>query len=175
MSQTNKQHIDNPEAEMDIRKAQWGSPLLRGVTAFAVGGGLIQTGLALLGVQLDHFAGMSTFSINWVIAMLPLPVLTGVVVGMIYGYGGKYLAHFPPLAVLMIDYLQSAHTPLAAGDHVLPWGIWAMFVILQMEFCAAGGFIGEIIVRRRTGWYHRYGSSGDAEQLPDNDSRHSSS
>jgi len=154
---------------MDVRKAQWGSPLLRGATAFAVGGGLLQTGYDLLGVHLEYFAGINSFSLNWIVAMFPLPVLTGVVIGMIYGYGGKYLAHFPPLAVLLISYAQSLHNPVPAGEHILPWGIWAMFIILQMEFCAVGGFIGELIMRRRTGWFHRYGESGDAEALPEDD------
>ncbi|TLS66457.1 hypothetical protein FE236_01970 [Mariprofundus erugo] len=162
-----KVDVNNPEAAMDVMRPQWGSPLLRGVTGFAIGGAMMQTGLDLLDVHLDWFSGIATFNASWILAMTLLPVTTGIVIGMVYGYGGKYLAHFPPAAVLLISYYQSLHTQLPEGTHLLPIGLWVVFIILQMEFCAVGGFLGEIFVRRRTGWFHRYGPAPDAVPLPD--------
>jgi len=162
--------IINHEAAMDVVHVQWGPVWLRGITAFAVGSIIMQAGFLGLNVHLDWFSGISTFSASWILSMTLLPVAAGIVIGMIYGYGGKYLAHFPPLAVLLVGYYQSVHMSLPEGVELLPWGLWVMFMILQMEFCAVGGFIGEILVRRRTGWLHRYGPAPDAIPLPDDNS-----
>ncbi len=160
---------ENPDAVIDAVLPQWGPVWLRALAAFAVGGAILQSGLAMLDVHLEWFFGLDTFNGSWILAMTILPVTAGVLIGVIYGYGGKYLAHFPPLTVLLISYYQSVHTPLPAGVELLPWGLWVMFMILQMEFCAVGGFIGEILIRRKTGWRHRYGISPDAVPLPDDD------
>jgi len=169
MEQQHTAHsVNDPEAAMDIVHVQWGPAWLRAAMAFAVGGALMQTGFQVLGVHLEWFAGISTFSGAWVIAMTALPVGSGVVIGMIYGYGGKYLAHLPPLAVLVISYYQSMQIPEPAGMHLLPMGMMTIFIILQMEFCAVGGFVGELIMRRRTGWTSKYAKKSDSERLPDN-------
>ena len=123
---------DTPDAAMDISKKKWGSDWLRGVTAFAVGGGVMQTGFDLLGVQLEWFSGIDSFNAAWIVAMTLLPFATGVLIGVIYGYGGKYLAHFPPLVVLVISYYQSMHQVAQDGSHLLPMGLMAVFIILQM-------------------------------------------
>jgi len=146
---------------------QWGPTWLRGMTAFAVGCALMQTGYAVLGVQLEWFAGIATFSGGWVLALTILPIGTGVLIGMIYGFGGKYLAHFPPATVLIISYYQSMHVPAPEGVYLLPMGMMTVYIILQMEFCAVGGFIGEILIRKRFGWGPKYGNFADGERLPD--------
>jgi len=131
----------------------WGPKWLRGLMAFMVGCLIIETGLQLLEVRIEWFSGLATFSLAWVVAMLVLPITAGVVVGFIYGFGGKYLAHFPPVLVLCWAYYESVmHYPLPEGIHLLPWPLWAFYLILQMEFCALGGVIGEIIHHSRTGW-----------------------
>jgi len=168
MSNSKLIQADNKAEEaMDVVHVQWAPVWVRGLVAFIIGSLLMQGGFQLLGVRLELFFGLDTFSFNWVVAMTVLPVAAGVVIGMIYGFGGKYLAHFPPLTVLLIGYYQSTHGQLADGVELLPWGLWVMFMILQMEFCAVGGFIGELIVRRKTGWLHRYGDAPDAVPLPD--------
>lgn len=159
--------LDTADAAMDVPQQKWGSDLLRGVTAFAVGGGVMQTGFELLGVHLEWFAGIDTFNAAWILAMTLLPFGTGILIGLIYGYGGKYLAHFPPLVVLVIGYYQSMHATAPEGVHLLPMGLMAVFVILQMEFCAVGGFFGELFMRRRTSWTSKYAKSVDGERLPD--------
>lgn len=159
--------IVDPEAAMDIAHRQWGPGWLRGAMAFAVGGALMQTGFQFLGVHLEWFAGLSSYNGAWIVAMTLLPFGTGILIGVIYGYGGKYLAHFPPAAVLILNYYQSMHMAEPAGMHLLPMGLMTVFIILQMEFCAVGGFIGELFMRRRTGWTSKYAKKSDSERLPD--------
>jgi len=148
---------------------QWGPTWLRGISAFAVGGAVFQTGFQLLGVHLEWFAGIGTFSGSWILAMTLLPFATGILIGMIYGYGGKYLAHFPPLTVLVISYYLSMHMVAPAGMQLLPMGMYTVYVILQMEFCAVGGFIGELFIRKRFGWGPKYVNFSDSEALPEDD------
>jgi hypothetical protein len=165
--QVTNQSAHNPDAAMDIVHQKWAPAWLRGAMAFAVGGAILQTGFDLLDVHLEWFSGISSFNGAWVFAMTVLPVGTGVLIGMIYGYGGKYLAHFPPAAVLIISYYQSMQMPAPDGMHLLPMGLMTVFVILQMEFCAVGGFLGELLIRRRSGWTSKYAKSSDSERLPD--------
>jgi len=159
--------VTGPDDVMDELLPQWGPVWLRGITAFVVGTVLLQAGFNLLGVRLEFFAGLQTFSLSWIISMSLLPVLTGMVIGMIYGFGGKYLAHFPPALVLIFSYYQSMHQPVPEGAHLLPMGMMTMFVILNVEFCAVGGFLGEIIIRRKFGWGAKYVNYNDAERLPE--------
>jgi hypothetical protein len=86
---------------------------------------------------------------------------------MIYGFGGKYLAHFPPALFMLYSYQSTTFVP--EGSHLLPWGLWIVFVILQMEFCAVGGFIGEIFIRRRYSWDNPSFRRADSEALPEDD------
>ncbi|MFQ5345983.1 MAG: hypothetical protein ACE5DZ_08510 [Mariprofundus sp.] len=166
-----QQHTANsahdPEAAMDIVHQKWAPAWLRGAMAFAVGGAVMQTGFQVLDVHLEWFSGIASFNVAWVLAMTVLPVGTGILIGVIYGYGGKYLAHFPPAAVLIISYYQSMQMSEPAGMHLLPIGLMTVFIILQMEFCAVGGFLGELLMRRRSGWTSQYAKSSDSERLPD--------
>ncbi len=167
MQQQHTSHSEHdPNAAMDIIQPQWAPAWQRGILAFAVGGVMMQTGFDVLGVHLEWFSGISSFNGAWILAMTVLPVGAGIAIGMIYGYGGKYLAHLPPLAVLVISYYQSMQMPESAGMHLLPMGLMTVFIILQMEFCAVGGFIGELFVRR-TGWTSKYAKQTDSERLPD--------
>ncbi|MDX8409708.1 MAG: hypothetical protein R8J84_06670 [Mariprofundales bacterium] len=131
---------------------QWGPKWMRFAVAFPVGCLIMQTGLDLLNVRIEWFFGIETFSLAWVFCMSLLPFIAGIAVGMIYGFGGKYLAHFPPALVLGYAYYESMTHVVPSGVHVLPWPLWGFFLILLMEFCAFGGVIGELFIRRRIGW-----------------------
>jgi len=131
---------------------QWGPKWMRFAVAFPAGCIVLQLGLSLLGVRLELFFGMQTFSLAWVFCMSLLPMIAGLAVGAIYGYGGKYLAHFPPILVMGFGYYQSMHHQLPQGAFLIPWQLWAFFVILHMEFCAFGGVFGELYIRRYIGW-----------------------
>jgi hypothetical protein len=151
-------------------KVSWGPKWMRGFAAFACGFLLIDSGLQLLGVRIEWYQGLQGFGIAWLTAMTILPFASGIVIGMIYGFGGKYLAHFPPLAVLVMAYYESVYHPLPEGVKLLPWPLWGFFVILMMEFCAFGGVIGELFIRRKMGWDSSIQFKGDSAPLPEDDS-----
>ncbi|HCS13813.1 MAG: hypothetical protein COS82_08920 [Zetaproteobacteria bacterium CG06_land_8_20_14_3_00_59_53] len=147
----------------------WAPYWMRGSIAFVVGGVLYEGSMRLLGVHLEFFTGLSGFNFSWILGMSLVPVAVGVVIGLIYGFGGKYLAHFPPALVMLWHFQHVDFAELPAGAHLLPWGMWIMFVILQMEFCAIGGFIGEILIRKRHAWDNGTVHLADSEALPEDD------
>jgi len=148
---------------------EWGPYWVRGITAFAVGIMVYKGCFLLLDVQLQYFSGIASFNMAWVLAMSVLPVGVGIVIGLIYGFGAKYLAHFPPAAVMLWDYQHISYADMPDGAHLLPWGMLIMFVILQMEFCAVGGFIGELLMRKRYAWDSGVVHTADSEPLPDDE------
>lgn len=164
--------LDHKNASSKLEKPRltadsWAPYWLRGLLALAFGMAAYRGGLSLLGVHLEWYQGMEGFGLEWVLAMSVLPVFTGIVVGIIYGFGGKYLAHFPPALILAWSYMHPQALP--EGVHLLPWAIWIMFVILQMEFCAVGGFIGELLTRRFFSWDNPNFKRADSVPLPDQD------
>ncbi|MDX8402261.1 MAG: hypothetical protein R8K47_06475 [Mariprofundaceae bacterium] len=152
---------------IESRRASWGPKWMRGLAAFGIGFLMMDTGLSMLGVRLEWYLGLETFNLRWILAMSLLPFVTGIVIGAVYGYGGKYLAHFPPLVVLALAYYESATHPLPAGAHLIPMYFFAMFVILEMEFCAVGGVVGELLIRRIRGWDTGPAHRADSARLPD--------
>ncbi|RMH50383.1 MAG: hypothetical protein D6682_06940 [Zetaproteobacteria bacterium] len=149
---------------------QWGPKWMRFAFAFPVGCLIIQSGMQWLHVRLEWFYGLETFSPAWVAMMLVVPFVAGIAVGVIYGFGGKYLAHFPPLAVLGYAYYESMTHPLPQGVELLPWQLFGFVTILQMELSAFGGVVGELIIRRRIGWDpERKPRWADSEPLPEDD------
>jgi len=148
----------------------WAPYWLRGVIAFIAGVVLYEVGMLLLGVHLEYFEGLASFNMAWIVAMSILPVAVGIAIGMIYGFGGKYLAHFPPALAMLWHYQHISYADMPADAHLLPWGMWVMFVILQMEFCAVGGFLGEIFIRKRYAWDNGVARHhADSESLPEDD------
>jgi len=53
---------ENPAVVIDAVLPQWGPVWLRALAAFAVGGTILQTGLAILDVHLKWFFGLDTFN-----------------------------------------------------------------------------------------------------------------
>lgn len=117
------------------------------VTAGAI---VVYAGDWLLGVNLEVYYGYSTYSVAWVLAVFFVPFVAGIVVSMIYGLGGKILAHFSPLIVRAYNYYDLHGVPLEAGS-LLPLGYWIFMVILCVEFATIGGVIGEVLVKRTYG------------------------
>jgi len=142
---------------------------MRAISTFVVGIIAYKGGMLLLGVRLEYFSGLDSFNFAWIVAMSILPVAVGVLIGAMYGFGGKYLAHFPPAVVMIWDYQHAGMVDVPAYVHLLPWGMWVMFVILQMEFCAVGGFIGELFIRKRRTWDNGVVRRADSEPLPEDD------
>ena len=115
-----------------------------GAIVFYVGG-------RLLDVRLELFYGVSTFTPSWVITLFLVPFIAGIIVSLIYGLGGKILAHFSPLMVLAADYYQVSQNPGMADGALLPIGYWLFIVIVAVEFASIGGVIGEILVKKTYG------------------------
>jgi len=156
---------ETPEAKYSA----WGPKWLRGIIGFACGFLVIDTGLQLFGVRIEWYRGIEGFGLAWFTAMTLLPFVSGIVVGMVYGFGGKYLAHFPPLGVLVLAYYESVYHPLPEGVRLMPWPLWGFFVILMMEFSAVGGVVGELIIRRHVGWDPGPVHRADSEHLPEDE------
>jgi hypothetical protein len=108
----------------------------------------------ILGVKIEAFTGgIDYFSPWWVLDVFLVPFLAGIIVSSIFGYGGKWLAHLPPLIVRSLSYFTIAEhmTFIAPGSSLMPIGWWGFFLILTVEFCAVGGVIGEVMVKRTYG------------------------
>jgi hypothetical protein len=121
---------------------------LRGAAALLIGCALNHLGDRLLGVKMELFFGLSTFSFAWMLDVFFLPFVVGVVVALIFGLGGKWLCYFPPLIVRVISYAEITYlTGVPQGSHLNPIGWWGFFVILAMEASAIGGVIGEFMIK----------------------------
>ena len=121
---------------------------LTGLFALMTGVILNSFGDRLLGVKMELFSGLSTFSFAWGVDVFFLPFLVGLVVSWIFGMGGKWLCYFPPLIVRCISYAQIAYVTGAPHGAILnPLGWWGLYVILAMESAAIGGIFGEVMIK----------------------------
>lgn len=101
----------------------------------------------LLGVKIEIFSGIATFTFPWMMDIFLVPFATGFIVSKIYGFkGGKYLACIPPLAVRGASYLQ-LHYFHPHGDFFYQLNLyyWGPCVILAVESANFGGIIGEVM------------------------------
>jgi len=122
------------------------------VLAIAVGAGIVYFGDRLLGIRLEYFFGVSTFSPLWVLDLFGVPFVAGIAVSLIYGLGGKIWAHFSPLIVRVISFYELHHGVVPPeGVAVLPLSYWLLIVVVSAEFAAFGGVVGEIITKRTYG------------------------
>ena len=115
--------------------------------AILVGCAINYFGDRLLGIKIELFHGIQTFSFLWILDMFALPFVVGVVVAVIFGLGGKWLCYFPPLIVRAFSYYEILHGGVPHGMSLLPMGWWGFFVILVIEASAFGGVMGEIWVK----------------------------
>jgi hypothetical protein len=128
------------------------SRLKKGIIALFVGCLIIYVGDHLLGVRAELYLGLATFSGRWVLDIFIVPFIAGTAVGMIYGMGGKWLAHFPPLIIRFYGYFETMKlTGIPAGTALTPLGWWGFFVILAIESATVGGVVGEILIKRTYG------------------------
>lgn len=119
---------------------------LLGMAALLVGVILNYLGDRLLGVRIELFSGLSTFSFAWLLDVFFVPFLVGLAVSWIFGLGGKWLCYFPPLIVRSLNYAEILYvsgTP--HGSNLNPMGWWGLYVILAMESAGIGGIVGEVM------------------------------
>jgi hypothetical protein len=108
----------------------------------------------ILGVKIEAFTGsIDYFSPWWTLDVFLVPFLGGIIVSSIFGFGGKWLAHLPPLIVRSLSYFAIDHhmTVIAPRDSLMPIGWWGFFLILTIEFSAVGGVVGEVMIKRTYG------------------------
>lgn len=117
--------------------------------ALMIGCALNYFGDRMLGVKIEIFYGLATFSFAWVLDVFFVPFVVGLVVAWIFGRGAYWLSYFPPLIVRVISYMQLYYAAeMPAHGTLIPMGWWGFFVILAMEASAIGGIIGEVVIKR---------------------------
>lgn len=120
-----------------------------GAIALLVGCIINYAGDHLLGVRVELFWGLDTFSFPWFLDIFVLPVLVGYACTYVYGMGGKWLCYFPPLIVRFIAYYETLYiTGVPQGAQLMPMGWWGFFVILAIESAVIGGVLGEVMIKR---------------------------
>lgn len=121
---------------------------LSGTLALIAGILLNFLGDRLLGVKIELFSGLSTFSFAWLLDVFFLPFLVGLLVAWIFGKGAKWLSYFPPLIVRCLSYAQIVYiTGYPHGSNLNPMGWWGFYVILAMESAGIGGILGEVLIK----------------------------
>ncbi len=138
--------------------------------ALAAGGVVIYLGNQILDVSMDVFYGVHTFNPRWITNLFLVPFLAGIVVALIYGLGGKIIAHLAPLPIMLYNYLTLDKMLLPEGVVQLPIYYWALVVIVAMEFAGIGGVVGEILIKKTYGrrpkqYYHVRYQKGLKERL----------
>ncbi len=122
---------------------------VRVLIALGIGCAMIHFAGRVLGVRVELFQGLATFNFNWMLTIFVVPFVTGWVLAWVYGMGAKMVAHFPPLIVHGISYFQTVYqTGVPEGAALNPIGWWGLYVILTMEFCAFGAFLGELHLQK---------------------------
>jgi hypothetical protein len=119
-----------------------------GIAALLLGMSLNHLGDRLLGVKIELFSGLSTFSFAWILDVFFVPFLVGLLTAWIFGRGAKWLSYFPPLIVRCLSYAEIFYfsgTP--HGSILNPLGWWGFFVILAMESSGIGGILGEVLIK----------------------------
>ena len=117
-------------------------------------------------MQIEAFTGgIGYFSPSWVLDLFLVPFIAGVLVSLIYGFGGKWLSYLPSLIVRSVSYFAIAHhlTGMAPGSTLMPIGWWGFYLILAIEAAAIGGVIGEVVIKRT---YGRSAPQKRAEPVP---------
>jgi hypothetical protein len=129
-----------------------------------IGTALIYFGDRVLGVKIELFSGLATFNLAWALDIFFVPFMAGMVVAWIYGseahHSGKafrfsqglsiiiWVAYLPPLIVRSISYARILYvTGTPEGSSLMPWGLWACFVVMTMTTAGMGEIIGEVIIK----------------------------
>jgi len=126
--------------------------LFFGTLAIVAGAGVNYFGDRLLGIRLELFWGVSTFSPLWILDLFAVPFIAGIVVSMVYGLGGKILCYFAPLLLRGFSYFDLIYGGGPPdGATVLPFAYWVLVLIVAVEAAAFGGVAGEIFIKKTYG------------------------
>jgi hypothetical protein len=143
---------------------------LSGIVALLAGMLLNYAGDRLLGVKIELFYGLSTFSFAWVLDLFLVPFLVGLLVAWIFGRGAKWLSYLPPLLVRCLSYAQIVYISGAPhGSNLNPLGWWGFYVILAMEASGIGGILGEVLIKNVYGRSKGLISANGEKPVPEKD------
>lgn len=121
----------------------------KGFIAVLAGSALIYLGDKALGVNIEIFTGISTFTFAWMIDIFLVPFVAGFLVSWIFGLGGKWLACLPPLIVRCISFVYLTYFENPAMDvdmfFLIPLAYWGPCLILVVKAANFGGIIGEVV------------------------------
>jgi hypothetical protein len=136
----------------------------KGVASLLIGMALIYFGDRMLGVKLELFSGLYMLNLAWAMDIFFVPFLMGMVVAWIYGseahHSGEafrfsqgismiiWVCYFPPLIVRSISYAEIFYGSGAPeGSSLMPFGLWACFVVMTMTTAGMGEIVGEVIIK----------------------------
>ena len=122
-----------------------------GTIALSMGAVVVFLGGYFLNVSMDVFYGIATFNALWITNLFLVTFIAGIVVSLIYGLGGKMLAHFAPIPIYFYNYASIDKYGLPDGVTLLPFFYWVLIVILAVEFSGLGGFLGEVLIKKTYG------------------------
>jgi hypothetical protein len=144
---------------------------ITGFLALLAGVALNHLGDRLLGIKLELFSGLSTFSFAWALDIFVLPFFVGLLASWIFGMGGKWLCYFPPLIVRSISYAEIVYiTGTPHGSILNPLGWWGFYVILAMEAAGIGGIIGEVMIKNVYGRTKTVNTPADQQSVAERES-----
>ncbi|MEO6422956.1 MAG: hypothetical protein ABIR84_09845 [Candidatus Nitrotoga sp.] len=135
----------------------------KGFIAVLAGTALNYLGDKALGVNIEVFTGISTFTFAWMIDIFLVPFVVGFLVSWIFGLGGKWLTCLPPLIVRCAGFIQLTYFENPSTDvdmfFQIPLAYWGPCLILVVEAANFGGIIGEVV----KGVYGRPNKENDDE------------
>lgn len=104
----------------------------------------------LLGVKIEVFSGIATFTFPWMLDIFLVPFIVGLVVSKIVSRRyGKWLACLPPLFVRCISYSYMYLFVFNDGkdfSYHLNLYYWGPCVILAVEAANIGGILGDVLI-----------------------------
>ncbi|RMH19166.1 MAG: hypothetical protein D6698_06090 [Gammaproteobacteria bacterium] len=113
---------------------------------------VLHLGIRVFDTRIELFTGLSTFNLKWAMVMFVMPFVSGVVVSLLYGLGGKIICYFPPLIVHALSYADTLYlSGVPQGASLTPLGWWGFFVVIVIESAAIGGVFGEIWLKKTYG------------------------
>lgn len=104
----------------------------------------------LLGVKIEVFSGMATFTFSWMLDVFLVPFISGLVVSAIVrSRMGKWLSFLPPFFARSLSYLYMYLFVYNDGKdffYHLNIFYWGLCVILSVEAANIGGILGDVLM-----------------------------
>ncbi len=126
------------------------TPYIRYALAVVAGMAVVFAGDWLLGVKIEVFSGMATFTFSWMLDVFFVPFLSGLAVSSIVrSRMGKWVSFLPPLFVRSLSYLYLYLFVYNDGKdffYHLNLFYWGLCVILSVEAANIGGILGDVLM-----------------------------